>query len=319
MRVLVLTNMYPSAAKPVYGRFVRDQVEDLRALGVDVKVLAIAGDRSRLNYARAVSELRTTLRTRPRDLVHAHYGLAGAVALTQNQVPVVTTFHGSDTYIWWHRAVSWVVARRGMAIFVSRDRARALGLPHGTVIPCGVDTTRFAPIPSAAARRSLGWDESSPVILFPGNRNVALKRFDLFDHATSLARQTLPALRTVCLGDFDRDTIPLVMNAVDATLMTSESEGSPIAVRESLACQTPVVSVPVGDVPEVLEGLPGCAIAAREPSDLAQKLVDAVGAGKHPALRERAELTARTRVASRLVTLYEDVLGGPPPGATDQN
>ena len=112
MRVLVLTNMFPSASKPAYGVFVRDQVEDLRALGVDVEVLAIAGDETRLNYARAVSELRRALARRPADLVHAHYGLAGAVALTQGRVPVVTTFHGSDTYIWWHRAVSWVVARR---------------------------------------------------------------------------------------------------------------------------------------------------------------------------------------------------------------
>jgi glycosyltransferase involved in cell wall biosynthesis len=220
----------------------------------------------------------------------------------------VTTFHGSDTYIWWHRAVSWAVARRSTAIFVSRDRARALGLPHGAVIPCGVDTSRFGPIPTAAARRSLGWDEGSPVILFPGARNVRLKRFDLFERATNLARPTLPALRTVCLGDFDRDAIPLVMSAADATLMTSDSEGSPIAVRESLACQTPVVSVPVGDVPEVLDGLPGCAIASREPPDLARNVVEAVRGGKHPSLRERAELTARTRVASRLVTLYGEVL-----------
>jgi teichuronic acid biosynthesis glycosyltransferase TuaC len=309
MRVLVLTNMFPTAAKPAYGVFVRDQVDDLRALGLDLEVLAIAGDQSRLNYARAVSDLRAALAARPADLIHAHYGFAGAVALTQRRVPVVTTFHGSDTYIWWHRAVSWAVARRSTAIFVSRDRARALGLPQGTVIPCGVDTNRFAPTSPAAARRSLGWDESGPVILFPGARNVGLKRFDLFERATALARRSLPALRTVCLGDFDRDTIPLVMNAVDATLMTSDSEGSPIAVRESLACETPVVSVPVGDVPEVLDGLPGCAIASRQPSDLAQKLAQAVRAGKHPSLRARAELTTRTRIAARLVTLYEDALG----------
>ena len=50
------------------------------------------------------------------------------------------------------------------------------------------------------------------------------------------------------------------MNAVDVTLLTSDWEGSPGAVRESLACQTPVVSVPVGDVPNVLSGLPGCAV-----------------------------------------------------------
>ena len=49
MRVLVLTNMFPTAAKPAYGSFVRDQVDDVRALGVDVEVLAIAGHQSRLN------------------------------------------------------------------------------------------------------------------------------------------------------------------------------------------------------------------------------------------------------------------------------
>src|SRR6185437_5822667 len=38
IRVLVLTNMYPTAAEPHLGCFVRDQVEDLRSLGADVEV-----------------------------------------------------------------------------------------------------------------------------------------------------------------------------------------------------------------------------------------------------------------------------------------
>jgi hypothetical protein len=46
MRVLVLTNMYPSEERPIYGIFVREQAEDLRKLGVDVKVLAFAGHSS---------------------------------------------------------------------------------------------------------------------------------------------------------------------------------------------------------------------------------------------------------------------------------
>ena len=36
LRVLVLTNMYPTPAEPDFGCFVKDQVDDLRALGVDV-------------------------------------------------------------------------------------------------------------------------------------------------------------------------------------------------------------------------------------------------------------------------------------------
>jgi Glycosyltransferase Family 4 len=104
MSVLVLTNMYPSEEKPIYGIFVREQVEDL--LGLAVKVLAFAGHSTWFNYARAALELRRELRSARFDLIHAHYGLSGAVALAQLRVPVVTTFHGSDAHIWWQRIIS---------------------------------------------------------------------------------------------------------------------------------------------------------------------------------------------------------------------
>jgi glycosyltransferase involved in cell wall biosynthesis len=125
-----------------------------------------------------------------------------------------------------------------------------------------------------------------------------------------MSRAGLPKLKAVCLEDFDRSAIPLVMNAIDATLMTSDREGSPVAVRESLACRTPVVSVPVGDVPEIIADLPGCHIASYDPADLSQRLIEAVRAGKPAALRSRAELYSRDRVARRLVALYEDVVRG---------
>jgi glycosyltransferase involved in cell wall biosynthesis len=308
MRVLVLTNMYPSDEKPAYGVFVRDQVEDLRKLGVEVKVLAFAGYNGWVSYARATLALRSELRSSPFDLIHAHYGLSGAVALAQFRVPLVTTFHGSDTYIWWHRVISWLVARRGTPIFVSKDRARALSLPTAVVIPSGVDTAVFRPIPQSEARRAIGWDEKQIYVLFPGAREAAVKRFDLFQQVVGLARQVLPNLEAVCLEDFERREIPLVMNAIDATLLTSDHEGSPVAVRESLACLTPVVSVPAGDVARVIVGLPGCFIASREPPDLTQRLVDAVRAGKCSALRARAEFYSRERMARRLLAVYQSVL-----------
>ncbi len=43
LRVLVLTNMYPTPAEPDFGCFVKDQVDDLRRLGVDATVLAFDG------------------------------------------------------------------------------------------------------------------------------------------------------------------------------------------------------------------------------------------------------------------------------------
>jgi teichuronic acid biosynthesis glycosyltransferase TuaC len=32
------------------------------------------------------------------DIIHAHYGLSGLLANLQREVPVVTTFHGSDIH-----------------------------------------------------------------------------------------------------------------------------------------------------------------------------------------------------------------------------
>jgi teichuronic acid biosynthesis glycosyltransferase TuaC len=308
MRVLVLTNMYPHDERPTYGVFVQDQVRDLSALGVDVEVLAFEGHRGWNRYVRAGFDLRSRLRASRFDLIHAHYGLSGALALSQRGVPVITTFHGSDTYIRWHRAISWLVARRSTPIFVSQGRARSLALPEATVIPSGVDTATFRPIARRDARRTIGWEDGLVYVLFPGARAARIKRFDLFEEVLAAAEKALPNLKAVCLEDFHRQDIPVVMNAVDVTLMTSEHEGSPVAVRESLACSTPVVSVAVGDVPEVLDGLPGCFVTSRDPRELAKCVMEAIRAGKRPELRARAEIYSRERIARRLFSIYEEVV-----------
>jgi glycosyltransferase involved in cell wall biosynthesis len=99
------------------------------------------------------------------------------------------------------------------------------------------------------------------------------------------------------------------MNAVDVTLMTSDFEGSPVSIKESLACATPVVSVPVGDVPDLLAGLPGCQIAPRDPFALADAVLRALEHGADPVLRKRVERLSRRHVAERTVAMYESVLG----------
>ena len=112
-RVLVFTNMYPTPGKPWWGTFVAEQVEDLRRLGVSVAVLDFDGTDDRLNYVRASRAFLREIRRGGYDLVHAHYGLVGAIAVTQRRVPVVTTFHGGDFtgLVPWHAVVSRVVAR----------------------------------------------------------------------------------------------------------------------------------------------------------------------------------------------------------------
>jgi teichuronic acid biosynthesis glycosyltransferase TuaC len=310
MKVLCFTNIYPSAKERWAGSFVRDLVEDVRELGMDVHVLAFSGRERRWAYADAGLSFHRTIRAGNFDLVHAHYGLTGILAVGQRKVPVVVTFHGSDTgnpRVRWQGWCSWLVARASTPVFVSSDGARRLGCPNAAIIPAGVDLELFRPRPTAEARAALGWSENGRYVLLPGARSNPDKGVDLFDAAVREARRRVE-LTPVSLENFSREEVVNVMNAVDVTLVTSNFEGSPVAVRESLACMTPVVSVQVGDLPQLLGGLPGCEIVPRDPLELADAILRAFSSGRDPILRQRAELLSRRRMAERTVALYESVV-----------
>lgn len=306
-RVLVVTNMYPTPAEPWYGAFVADQVQDLRDAGVDIDVVAFDGRRRWRAYLEAVATLRSALRRQKYDLVHAHYGLTGMVAAFQFSVPLVTTFHGTDLNVSWQRRCSALAARRGAVIFQSvRDSAF---LRHGraAVIPCGTDMRRFVPESRELARARLGWARE-PTVLLPGSRGRRVKRADLFDAAVEIAREAVPTLRRQSLEHLPRDRVADALNATDAVMQTSDWEGSPMVVREALACLTPVVSVDAGDVPQVLTGMPDCHVVDRDPRALAAALVGILGVDRHPVWRERAAEYSRAFVTQKLLALYADIV-----------
>jgi glycosyltransferase involved in cell wall biosynthesis len=304
VRVLAVTNMYPTPSEPWFGSFVKDQIEALRRLGVSIDVFSFDGRRDWRRYGTAAREVRRAVSQGDFDIVHAHYGLTGAVALCQRLVPVVTTFHGSDSaQVPWQRRVSWIVARRSTPIFVGAENAKRLGLPEALVLPAGVDTALFQPADRAGARAALGWEQDPVYVLLPGARSNPIKRADLFDRVVDLLRRSLPDVRGVSLQGYSRHDVASVMNAVDVLLLTSDWEGSSVAVKEALACTTPVVSVPVGDVPGVIAGLPGCAIAPRDPRALADAVLAAL-AVRDAALRRRADDFSYDRVAAQILDVY---------------
>ena len=185
----------------------------------------------------------------------------------------------------------------------------ASGAGTAAVVPAGVDIDLFRPQPVAQARAALGWPEDGRFILLPGARtNPTQGRCSLRCGRSRGCVTHVPKLTPISLEGFSREEVAHVMNAVDVTLMTSEFEGSPVSVKESLACMTPVVSVPVGGVPDMLAGLPGCAIAPRNPQSLAEAVLRAFESGGDPALRRRAEAVSREQVAGRIVAVYEHVL-----------
>ncbi len=308
MRVLVVTNMYPTEADPAFGTFVRDEVEALRRLGLQVDVLFINGKRSRWNYLWGLLRLWCRLLRRRYSVVHAHYALTGVVARAQWWVPLVVTFHGAEVALGWPARVSRWLRNRVDAVIVTSRRVREdLGAPEAAVISPGVDFERFQPGDRTAARHALGLPPDGQLVLFVGRAEWD-KRLDAVEEAVRLLRAERPTAELVLLSGQPHDVVPLYMNASDALLLISTYEGSPMVVKEALACNLPVVASDVGDVMEVISGVEGNALCDGTPEDAARKLAWVLGRGRLAAGREAVAHLSVEGSARRIMEVYQRVL-----------
>lgn len=310
MRVLIVTNMYPTAERPHRGVFVREQLESLCVIpGLDIELFVLPPGRQ--GYVKGLRQLREFLKTRDFDLFHAHYGFTGWVAHLAGCSPLVVTFHGTDLSHPRFGAISRSVARRAdLAITVSRDLAEQK--LHGVklkrpvaIVPSGVDLERFKPIDKREARERLGLDPNGKYVFFPADPARAEKRFD---RAIVLMKEFIgPELLTA--GNIAPEDMVLWHNAANAVIVPSDYEGFGLATVEALACNIPVIATPTGIAPELLHDLDSTFCA---PFDLgawcralgpllAQSDLRVEG-------RRRAELFGSLNMAERLAGLYKDLL-----------
>jgi glycosyltransferase involved in cell wall biosynthesis len=321
MRVLMLTLELPTRERPGTWAAVARQVESIRSLAVDVDLLEIKG-RGKVKYLEALPRL--LRRSSDADLVHAHYGYCGCVGRAQWKRPLVVSFMGSDllgtsdsqgrvtTTSRPVVAVDRVLARLADAVIVkSREMAEVLTPIEAHVIPNGVDLEVFRPADRERARTLLGWETEGPYVLFAGSPTNPRKGYPLAVRSVERARAQLgPNVRLMALAGIPADQVPVYMNACDALLVTSHWEGSPNAVKEAMACNLPIVSVGVGDVPDLLGGVEACEVHPRDPSRLGDALVRVITAAKPSTGRARLQEKRLDlfSVARRVADVYEHVL-----------
>jgi len=324
MRVLTVTNMYPQPSAPAHGVFVKDQVRSLRNAGIETDVIVIDGRTSRANYLFGIRKLRGALRKSPWDLIHAHYGLTGWMARFQVRAPMVITFHGDDINgtpgAWLGRTTSLMIAAASRVlqplsdatIVVSEQMRRRLwfeGLrPNVHVIPCGVDTEHFRPLAREDALKRVGLDATRRYIIFPSNPEGRNKRLDIAEAAVAIVRRRYPNVELLVVHNKPYALMPAFFNVSDALVLTSEAEGSPMVVKEALACDVPVVAVRVGDVEERIGGLPGCHLCARDPEPIARALESVLQGPRPVGIRDAVKNLDSAVIAGRVVGVYERVL-----------
>jgi glycosyltransferase involved in cell wall biosynthesis len=304
--------MYPSPERPALGSFVRDQVEALQALpGLDVELFAFAPGGAQA-YLEAGREVRRRYRGERFDVVHAHFGLTAWPAFLVSARFRAVTLHGTDLSDPRSRAIT-AAALPFLDLIATVSSSLAHALPRviapgrAVVLPCGVDTGRFRPIPRAVARAALGLDPAGRYLLFPADPHRAEKRHDR-------ARAVAGEVPLLTLGDIDPSQVPMWVNAANAVVVPSEREGFGLAVLEALACDVPVLATPVGIAPDALSGIAGTLCAPFDES--AWRAAAAVHlADPDPRVdgRGRAELFSAARMAARVAAAWRGLPYGPSP------
>ena len=310
MRVLMLTTMYPSRDRPGHGSFVADQVRALSRLPdleLELFVFRSAGPSS---YATAARQLRRRYGASSFDVIHAHFGLTAWPALALRGARHGVTLHGTDL---WHprsraitlAALPWLDLVAPVSDSLAARVPRRLVRGRLEVLPTGVDTERFHPIPRAQAREALGLSPEERYLLFPSDPRRPEKRFD---RAQALAGE----LALLTLGDVDPTQVPLWVNAADAVIIPSEREGFGLAVLEALACRVPVLATPVGIAPTALAGVPGtwcCPFDAQEWRLAIEEVLAQSDPriAQSPAAQQTLELYSVKRTAERLAAAWRSL------------
>lgn len=323
MRILHVTNAFPYPEVPEYGIFVKEQIESLREQGVECDTLFVNGrEVGKKAYLSSVPEIRR--RAKAADLVHCHHlytGLAASLAMTGK--PRVVSFQND-----WLREVeinshlaqvvlcSTGVRLADKVIFKSPIPGHLASDARCVHLPNGVDFSSFGVLSKAEARELLGLDPEAIYLLFVSSKSIdrPQKRYDRFQSALAGVRATFPArdVRELVLVNEPRDRAIAYFSAADVHVLTSDFEGSPNSVKESLASGTPVVATAVGNVMEMVADIPGCcAVNLDESADISRRIVATIAAPPPRDTVREAFLGkgfGREETAIRLKELYASLI-----------
>jgi glycosyltransferase involved in cell wall biosynthesis len=302
---------------------------------------------------RVWSHLRNLIAERRIDLLHAHDYKTNLLTLMLARaagVRALATVHGWTGHstrerFCYYPADKRVLARFPRLIAVSSDIARVL-VAHGadrcrvTTILNAIDHRQFRRDAAgvAGARAALGLEPHHIAIGAVG-RLEPQKRFDLLLEAFAVLQIERPELRLVIAGDGSLyqslaaqrqalgladsviltghvDDVRPLHHAFDLFVQSSEYEGTPNAVLEAMAMETPIVATEAGGTAElVLDGVHGRII----PVGQVDRLIWGMQAALADPVRTRLMAErARTRVEGelsfesrcrRVEGIYQEVMG----------
>ena len=258
LRILVVSNLYPSSRAPAFGTFVAARVAAMRGAGASVSVVAITDPRVgrsigrkylRLALSSASVAARARLRRARYDVVEVHIafptGLVAWPAARLGGARLVLFCHGSDvTRLPWQSPSRTVLARW---LFAHADLVIA-----NSRFTADIATGRLGPLRRPAVVVSPGIDLPPDIVptsdrdrdhvLFVG-RLVPGKGVDVLLEAMAVLCGRIPTVRLTVVGEGSEHE-PLMARAAELAIAVTFTGSLPPDQAGVLMRRATVVAVP---------------------------------------------------------------------------
>lgn len=316
MKVLHITNNYPTIIHPIYGIFVKEQIDSLTDLGIENEVFFINGrEKGKLEYIRSVFKLRSYLKGKQFDIIHCHHALSALCFIFSGyskKIKFIISYqndplHEQGKYFYRY------IKNKCNAIILKNNSP----IVDGNFIfyqPNGVNIDFFKPNSRKECLNMLNLSSNKKYILFVSSNFIReQKRYDRFLEVLSILRNkyNLSNIEELKLINTKRELVPYYFNASSLHLLTSDFEGSPNSVKEAMACNIPVVSTNVGNIKELFSGIEGCYVSNTNNSEELAEL-------SFRALQRNTKLDIRSglinkgldiiSVAKNIMKIYQKIL-----------
>jgi len=285
--------------------FIKEQTKSLKNHGINIDYFLIKG-KGFLGYLRNLPKLRKKIKSEKVDLIHAHYGLSGMLAVLQRIRPVIITFHGSDINIKKNKIIAKIAMKfAAHNIFVEKSLIKKTKAKKKyTLLSCGVDFDKNFPMDKHLCRKHLGIKLESKIALFSSSFDKKVKNYQLAKEAIDL----VGGVELLELKSYSRKEVNMLMNACDLLLVTSFSETGPLVVKEAMAHNCPIVTTDVGDARNIIGNTDGCYITSYDPEDVASKIKKTLKFRGNTNGREKVIHLDLNNIAKEIIHIYKKVI-----------
>ncbi len=263
-----------------------------------------------LGYLKTIPKLRRHLKSNQFDIIHAHYSFCGVISTLAGAKPLIVSLMGSDIFSkGYFKLIIYIFSRLfwNSTIVKSEFMRQKINLDNVEIIPNGVDTTKFRPIPKQEALLESKWDPSRRHIFFAADPNRREKNFSLAESALKLIKTEHVELHY--LKSITNEKMPYFYCSADIILLTSLWEGSPNVIKEAMSCNRPIVATNVGDIDELLKGVENSYVCSFDKYEIASKIDRLLEKDESSSGREKIERQYNESIiAKRIIRLYSETV-----------